>query len=160
MNKTVRCRAESDGSNEYATVVELDAPNVSTKHFKQLFENFTQECLFLTDECTSSELFCTEDGLTDCYRTMVQTHKFPLLYERIVVLTIYNLFNFGAKEGTHICMQSSSGNEKFMNKQSLGEKLVDGYRVICPVSIAGYHVEPLRPDGTGVRLFYLNKSAS
>ena len=47
-----------------------------------------------------------------------------------------------------------------MNKESLGEKLVDGYRVILPVALAGYLVEPLRPDGTGVKLFYMNRSAS
>lgn len=75
-------------------------------------------------------------------------------------MTNYNNFDFGGKPGVHISVQSSKGNEKFMNKESLGEKLVDGYRVICPVSIAGYFVEPLRPDGTGVKLFYVNRTAS
>ena len=156
----MRCRAEDDGSGEFSTLVELEAPHLSPSHFKRLFEIYWQELPVLTDECTSSDLFCTEDGQKDRYETMVSTHKFPFLYERIVVLTIYNLFNFGGKEGTHISIQSSSGNEKFMNKESLGEKLMDGYRVICPVSIAGYYVEPLRADGTGVKLFYLNKCAS
>ena len=62
--------------------------------------------------------------------------------------------------GTHICMQSGRGNEKFMNKESLGERLVDGYRVIIECSINGYHVQPLNPDGTGTKLFYVSKCDS
>ena len=47
-----------------------------------------------------------------------------------------------------------------MNKESLGEKLVDGYRVIVGIPVTGYYVAPLRPDGTGVKLFYANRSES
>lgn len=46
--KTVRCRAETDGSDEYLTLVELEAPNVTPAHFKKLFTNLCQECPFLT----------------------------------------------------------------------------------------------------------------
>ena len=48
-----------------------------------------------------------------------------------------------------------------MNKESLGEKLDDGYRVYANVSLSGYLVEPLFFDGSpGVKIFFLSKSQS
>ena len=46
-----------------------------------------------------------------------------------------------------------------MNKESLGEKLDDGYRVYANVSLSGYLVEPLFFDGSpGVKIFFVSKS--
>ena len=81
-----------------------------------------------------------------------------MLYERIIVMTRYNLFDFEGQKDTHISLMSSQGNEKFMNKESLGERLVDGYRVITGVPLNAFFVEPHRPDGSGVRMFYVSRT--
>ena len=155
-SKVIRCMQAEDGSA--ITLVELEAPNLNTKQFRHLFEHFGAESVDLTNECTSSELFCTEDGQKARYETYVQTHKFPLFYERILVFTSYNFFEYQGDPLTHMCLMSSAGNEKFMTKESLGEKLVDGYRVIVDCQINGYMVEPLSATGEGTRLFYVTQS--
>ena len=43
-------------------LVELTIDDVTVDQFKYLFENMATEAIHLTDECTSCELFCTEDG--------------------------------------------------------------------------------------------------
>lgn len=141
------------------TIVELTSPNVSTAQFKRLFETMCAESVDLYDECTSAEVYCTENGTRGKYETVVSTFKFPLLYERLIVNTRYNFFNYMGQEGAHISLSSSRGNEKFMNKESLGEKLFDGYRVVALVSIDGYCVTPLTPNG-GTKLTFITKSSS
>ena len=117
------------------------------------------EAVDLHNECTSAEVYCTENGQRGPYETVVATFKFPFLYERILVNTRYNFFDYLGKKGTHFSLSSSRGNEKFMNKESLGEKLFDGYRVVAKVSIDGYYVEPLTATG-GTKLFFITKSSS
>ena len=60
---------------------------MTAEQFKTMFHNMGKDSVELTDECTYSELFCTEDGQRCQYQTYVQTHKFPFLYERIIVTT-------------------------------------------------------------------------
>lgn len=156
----IRCAYTNDGSGDYLILAELQSPTLSTAQFKYLFENLCNENVSLTEECTSSEQFCTEDGLRGKYETIVMTQKLPLQSERTVVSTTYNFFDYDGKKGTHVSIQSSRGNEKFMNKESLGERLVDGYRVIVNIPINGYFVEPLLPDGRGVKVFYANRAQS
>ena len=67
--RIVRCAATGDG--DYMTQVEIEAPNITTNQLRYLFENFCSESIHLTDECTSSELYCTEDGQRDRYETVV-----------------------------------------------------------------------------------------
>ena len=83
-----------------------------------------------------------------------------MLYERILVITKYNVLDFQGKKDCHLLLMSSHGNEKFMNKESLGEKLVDGYRVITGIPLNAFYVEPLKADGTGVKMFYVSRAES
>ena len=86
-------------------ILEMEAPTASTAQWKYLFENGTSEAVHLTNECKKSELFCTEDGQRDRYETTVETHKFPMLYERVIVSTRYNMFDFDGKSdkvGSHV----------------------------------------------------------
>ena len=114
---------------------------------KHMFENYCSLAVSLTEQCTSSELFCTESSSRGRYETCVQTHKFPLFYERIIVQTAYNFYHYRGRQDVHISVSSTRGNEKFMNKESLGEKLVDGYRKIAAMDLNAYYVEPLEAGG-------------
>ena len=81
-----------------------------------------------------------------------------MLYERIVVITKYNILEYQGQKDIHLLLMSSDGNEKFMNKESLGERLVDGYRVIAGIPLNAFYVEPLKADGTGTKMIYISRA--
>jgi hypothetical protein len=67
-------------------------------------------------ECTHSEIVKTSEH---DFLTTIQTFKFPMVSERLVINTEYPIIDF--KHNCHVFISSGLGNETLYNAEVVGE---------------------------------------